>query len=415
MLAALLVLLPGAAADPLDDARTAELERVRTQLAGQVQLSAYDLLDELVLGWKQEPVFATPTPVVLAGLTVPVGLGTGLQALLENHLSALLTQNPDTHVQLVHCPSCTAVVVHSGPEGTVIARGIDSPSLLEELGEGGQKHALFVDVEAEGTWLVLRARLTELNPDLPITWSRTISLSADTPAMLRQPQELKSASEAQIQYLAALQSRGPIAIPVRLSIKTFAAPDDDPIVGNDFDTYDTYTDTDTDTGGTTSSTGIAPPPYYWVQAGVELGVNDARAWVGSFVLGYTVIPQAWQGLMGEVRMARLLTGNYRSLTRPDLYLFGGASVVTVWGPATGSFTTDALDTEDIISSLEGDDPRATFGTFQSGLDLRIGNRMGIATYLEFLPSFRNSNNFGAYAVILGMNIQSFGMEVSLWF
>lgn len=411
VLGGLLALLPAAhAATPLEDAQLAELDRVRTQVAGQVQLSAYDLLDELVWGWMSEPAFRTPTPVVLAGVSVPVGLGTGLQALLENHLADLLTQNPDCNVQLVHCPSCTAVMVHSGPEGTVISRGIDNPVLLEELGSAGRKHALFVDVEAEGTWLVLRARLTELTPDLPIVWSRTLSMSSSTPSMLRQPSELKSVADAQQDYLGALTSRGPVFVPVRVGVRTYAAPDTNGLFDNGFDTYDTYTDTDT--GGRTP--GVAPPPFYWVQSGVELGMTDARAWVGSFVLGYTIIPQAYQGLMGQVRMGRLLTGSYRSLTRPDLYAFGGAALMTVWGPGTASFQNDTLDADDILQSLNGDDPRAIFGTFHGGLDLRLGNRMGISAFFEFLPSFRTSSNFGAYVNLGSFGFQSFGTEITFW-
>jgi hypothetical protein len=88
--------------------------------------------------------------------------------------------------------------------------------------------------------------------------------------------------------------------------------------------------------------------------------------------------------------------------------------MTVWGPATGSFVNSALDTDDIIGQLEGDDPRATFGTFHGGLDVRIGNRMGINLYLEWLPSFRNSDNFGDYANIAGVGFQSFGSEVTFW-
>ncbi len=373
---------------PIEEAQLAELDRVRTEVAGQVQLSAYELLDELVYGWKSEPVFPAPTPVVLAGVTVPVGLGTGMQALLENHLGALLLQNGDCNIQLVHCPSCNAVMVHSGPEGTVISRGIDNPELLEELGGSGGMHALFVDVEAEGTWLVLRARLTELTPDLPITWSRTLSTSASTPALLRQPDDLKSAADAQQEYLDALHERGPLAFPVRLGIRSYAAPDED---------------------------GIGPAPFIWLQSGAELGLNDARVWTASFLLGYSIIPQAYQGLMGQVRISRLLTGSYRSLTRPDLYGFVGASVMTVWGPATGSFQNDALDNEDVVQQIRGDDPRAIFGAFQVGLDLRVGNRVGMSGFFETMPSFWNSDNFGEYFDVVGIGVQSFGIEVAFWF
>ena len=103
-----------------------------------------------------------------------------MQALLENHLSSVLLANPDTGIQLVHCPSCTGMVVRSGPEGTVISRGIDQPEVLAQLGENSDTHALFVDVEAQGQFLVLRARLTRLTPELPVVWSRTFSSSTST-------------------------------------------------------------------------------------------------------------------------------------------------------------------------------------------------------------------------------------------
>src|SRR5438874_1693348 len=99
-----IVLLAGLrtpAAEPkVDEARTAELEALRHEVAGQIQLQAYDLLDELVYGWTQEPIFTVDTPLVLADINVPVGFGSGLQALLENHFAALLLNNARTHVLL---------------------------------------------------------------------------------------------------------------------------------------------------------------------------------------------------------------------------------------------------------------------------------------------------------------------------
>src|SRR5204863_7824752 len=204
------------------------------------QLSAYDLVDELVYGWTKQPIFEAPTPVVLASVTVPVGLGTGLQALLENHIAEVLLANPSTNMTLVHCPTCSAVVVHSGPEGTVVSRGIDDPDALVELGGATGQKALFIDVEAEGAWLVLRAHITELTPDLPIVWSYTLSTSAGTPPLLRQPQNLKSAADARQEYVDALHDRGPITVPLRFVIRTYAQPD--------------------------NPEAIAPPPYLWLQS-----------------------------------------------------------------------------------------------------------------------------------------------------
>ncbi|MCP4809130.1 MAG: hypothetical protein GY913_13055 [Proteobacteria bacterium] len=390
MLALLALLVSGAQASDIEDARDAELERVRGQIANQVQLSAYDLLDEMVYGWISEPVFATPTPVVLAGVTVPVGLGTGLQALLENHLNSLLLENPGSNIQLVHCPSCTAVVVHSGPEGTVVSRGLDNPEVLDDLGGASGRHALFIDIEAEGSWLVLRARITKLTPDLPIVWSHTASTSASTPALLRQPQHLKSAEEAREEYIETLESRGAVTIPLTLGIRTYAQPQ-----GN--------------------NAGTAPPPFPWLQSGVELSPTGSQVWRSSFVVGYSFIPQAYQGLMGQARISRLLTGRYRSLTRPDLYLFGGGAVMSVWGPATGSFSNETLTVDQIITSLEGDDPRATFGALHVGLDARIGNRVGVALFFETLPGFYDSRNLGRYFQFAGLEAHSLGTEVSFCF
>ena len=383
---------PAWAVDPLEAAQLAELDRVRAEVADQVQLSAYDLVDELVYGWTREPVFSAPTAVVLAGVTVPVGLGTGLQALIENHLAGVLIQNPTTNVQLVHCPACTAVVVHSGPEGTVVSRGLDSPAVLEELGGGGSgRYALFVDIEAEGAWLVLRARLTRLTPELPIVWSHTIATSASTPALLRQPSALTSAAEARQAYLDVLRERGPAVIPLRFTIRSYARPNVD------------------------FGEAVPPPPFLWLQTGVELGATPARTWTSSMLLGYSIVPQAYQGLMAQARVSRLISGRVHSLTRPDLYAFAGGAVMTVWGPATAAFRERVLTLDEILGDIDGDDPRNTFSALHLGLDLRIGNRIGFSGFLETVPSLRNSQNLGSYVTIGSLDLQTFGTEVTFCF
>ncbi len=387
LLVALLVAGPALAESPTEEARLAELERARREVADQVQLAAYDLIDELIYGWTRQPVFATPTPVVLAGVTVPVGLGTGMQALLENHIASVLINNPTSNIQLIHCPTCTAVVVHSGPEGTVISRGVDSPDVLEQLGGTG-RHALFIDVEAEGAWLVLRARLTRLTPDLPIVWSHTLSTSAATPALLREPTGLKSAAEARQEYLNVLSGRGPILVPLRIGVRSYARP---------------------------SSSGIGPPPFFWLQTGLEVGTTDARLWTSSFLVGYSFVPQAYQGLMLQSRISRLVTGRSRSLTRPDLYGFVGGAVISVWGPATAAFREEALTSDELLTDSDGDDPRTAFGAFHAGLDLRIANRIGMSAFLETMPILRNSPNLGEYVTVAAIGFQSFGTEVTFWF
>lgn len=380
---------PALAVSPTERTQQAELERLRAAVADEIQLSVYDLIDELVYGWSKDPVFDKTTPVVLAGVSVPVGLGTGLAALAENHLASVIGQNPATNVQFVYCPTCTAVVVHSGPEATVLSRGIDDPAVLEALGAETGRHALFVDIEAEGTWLVLRARLTRLTPELPIVWSHTLASSASTPSLLRQPHDLKSAQEARQEYLDALRERGPITVPLRFVVRTYDQPGDD--------------------------SGVPPPPFLWLQSGVELGTTEARAWTSSLLVGYSFIPQAYQGLMAQARLSRLLTGRARSLTKPNLYGFVGAAVLTVWGPATAPFQDDVLSADDILTVLAGDDPRTTFGGLHAGLDLRLGERIGFSSFLETLPAHADNQNLGTYIRVAGIEFQSLGTEVSFCF
>jgi hypothetical protein len=380
---------PALAADPIEEAQLARLDQLRVEVADQVQLGAYDLVDELVWGWLNEPPFGEPTPVVLAGVTVPVGLGTGMQALIENHLAKVLASHPTAHVQLSHCPACTAVVVHSGPEGTVVSRGVDNPATLAELGAGTGRHALFVDIEAEGSWLVLRARITRLEPDLPIVWSHTIASSASAPPLLRQPDRLISAEEAREEYLRALKGEGHIAIPVRLVIRSYAQPG--------------------------PRGGAPPPPFLWLQSGVELSGSSKRAWVGSMVVGYSFIPQAYQGILGQARLHRLLFGNSRALHRPDLYLSFGAAAISVWGAATAAFRDEKLNVDEILGDSAGDAPRTLFGALHLGLDLRLGNRIGMAVFLETIPSLSSSDNLGSYLTIGSVEAHTIGTEVSVCF
>lgn len=386
---ALAIASAAAASSPIEQAQQAELDRVRAEVADQVQLVAYDLIDELVYGWVREPVFSAPTPVVLAGVTVPVGLGAGMQALLENHISTVLSHNPTSHVQLVHCPTCTSVVVHSGPEATVVSRGIDNPAALAELGGTTGQHALFVDVEAEGTFLVLRARLTRLTPELPIVWSHTIATSASTPALLREPERLKSSAEAREEYLDALTDRGTLTIPVRFAVRTYAR--------------------------SFQRQAVPPPPFMWLQTGIELAPTEARVWTASLMGGYSFIPQAYQGIIGQARVSRLLTSRVRSHTHPDLYGFVGVAVISVWGPATASFRQDILTADEIITDQDLEGPRTAFGALHIGMDLRLGNRISLSSFLETMPSLNFSPNIGDYIRIAEIGFKSFGTEVAFCF
>ena len=380
------------ATDPIDESQLAKLESLRSEIANEIQLATYDLLDELVYGWTQAPVFGTPTPVVLVNITVPIGLGTGLQALLENHLANLLLKNPRTNIILNHCPSCTAVIVHSEAKGTLVSRGINNPKALAKFGSSSEQHALFIDVEAEGTWLVLRSRITKLSLDLPIVWARTLSSSASTPALLRQPDKIKSAAEAQHEYLEALHDRGPLNIPLRFSLRTFEQSD-----------YG----------------GVVPPPLIWFQTGLEFTPIQARKWTASVLLGYAWIPDAYEGFMAQTRISRLITGQSRSLTGPDLYFFFGVAMMTVSGPSTVAFQNSVMTVDQVLDLNDPlEDPRSTFNSWHIGLELRISNRIGASFFLEAIPSLENSDNLGNQIdpdTAFGIEFKSMGTEVTFCF
>ncbi|MEZ4239898.1 MAG: hypothetical protein R3F59_27860 [Myxococcota bacterium] len=185
---ALLTLLSSAhAASPLEEAQAAEVERVRRQVADEVHLAAFDLVDELVYGWTQDPPFGSPTPVVLASVTVPVGLGTGLQALLENHIAR--RPRPRPHHQ--RAPRALPAVQRR--RGALGARGHRDDAGHRRSGAAGRArrgHGPARPVRrcrGGGSWLVLRARITRLTPDLPIVWSHTLASNASTPPLLRRP------------------------------------------------------------------------------------------------------------------------------------------------------------------------------------------------------------------------------------
>jgi hypothetical protein len=405
-LIAALALLPAsslAASSAVTEAQKAQIEELRGQVAAQIQLQAYDLLDELVLGWIQQPVFPQPTPVVLADVSVPVGFGSGLQALVENHFISLVVKNPRTKLSLSHCPQCQALVVHSGAKGTIVSRGVDAPEALASAGAlSGSRHALFLDFEIEGAALVLRARLTSLEPALPIVYSKTLSTSTSAPAMLRLPEHLKSAEEARQEYLDALQGRGTLTVPVRIGIRTYAAPS-------------SYSAPTSYGAPSSSGTAVRAAPFYWLQTGLELSLTQARAWTGSLIAGFSWAPELHTAWMAQVRFARLLTGSASSLTHPDLYLFLGGALVNIHGKSALPFSEQLPTVGELKTLLTGTgQPEATFPTFHLGLELRMKNRLALALFFESLPTLDSATGLGRYFE-LGIGIHSIGAEVSFCF
>lgn len=358
-----------------DQTRRAQVERLRAEMANKIHLQANDLIDELVFSWIEQPPFGTPTPVVLADVILPVGFGSGLSALVENHLAQALIKNPATNVQLAHCPACNALVVHSDAVGTVIGRGVDQPGALAKLrGTSSADHALFLDFEAEGSALVLRARMTRLEDALPIVYARTLTTRTTSAALLRSPNKLISADQAREEYVAVLEQRGPLTIPIRLAMTGFAPVEDAALQ--------------------------TPLPIPWLQVGVEYAVTTARAWSGSLVVGATFLPTLQTGAMVQARGYRLLSGSEVSLTWPNVYGFVGASMAIIQGQLASVLAPDAVaPNEDLFG------PLATYLTVHAGLEVRVGRRIGVAVYFETMPTHYNSDNIGNYLDMLGTGIE----------
>lgn len=392
---ALLLLLPCpvlAQADVALEAQKVQLEKLRGEIADQVQFKGYELLDELVLVWKAHPVFELETPVVLAEVSVPVGFGSGLSALLENHFLDVVLKNRDARIQPAHCPACTSMVVHSGAKGTVVARGVDQPEALASAGlQAGAKHALFLDFEIEGAALVLRARITGLEPALPIVWAKTLSTTTSTAALLRAGEDLKSGPQARQEYLDAINGRGLFGVPVRLGAQTFGTPPNS-------------------SAGSTRTV-----PLAWVQTGLELSLTHARGWIASVLAGITWAPQSHVGWELHARFARLL-GLASSLTTPDVYVFIGGGMFALYGPAALAFRDKTPTVEDLVLALTpGREPSSVIGTGQLGLEVRVKNRVGAALYLETAPFLDQSPSVGILVDLAIIKFHSFGVEVSFWF
>lgn len=380
---ALLAWAPGAVAqdkvsnDNASNERMTQVEQLRAQIANSVHLQANDLLDELVFAWTQTPPFDATTSVILADVVAPLGYGSGFEAMIENHLAELLINNPGSNVQLAHCPSCSSLMVHSDKGSTIISRGMDQPRALAKIrGDTGAQFALFLDFEAEGSALVLRARITRMSETLPIVAARTLSTKTSAPALLRTPTRLVSSAQARQEYLSILEERSPLSIPVKVALSAFAPPEDQAI--------------------------RIPVPVPWVQIGAEYALTQARAWKGSLVVGATWIPQLQAGAMVQARIMRLISGTSTSLTHPNVYAFLGIGM--------GLLTGDTAQVLNPPPTPPPDDeifgPSATWLGLQGGLEVKVSRRVGVAVFLEVVPTLYANESVGDYldAVLPGVGL-----------
>jgi hypothetical protein len=268
---------------------------------------------------------------------------------------------------------------------------VDQPEALAAAGAlSGSKHALFLDFEAEGSALVLRARITALEPALPIVYARTLSTSTSSAALLRSGERLKSAAEARKEYVDALEGRGIYVLPLRIGVRSYASPDQ-------------------------GRSPVSAMPFIWLQLGAEASPTQARAWTGSISAGFSWMPQMHTGWMGQARIGRLLSGPAASLTHPDIYGFFGASVISISGQSALLFQNKVPSLESQAIAILGIEPHATFAAFQFGLEMRLKNRIGAAVFVESLPALADAPAIGSYADLGVITFRSMGAEVSFCF
>ncbi len=122
--------------------------------------------------------------------------------------------------------------------------------------------------------------------------------------------------------------------------------------------------------------------------------------------------------MAQARISRLLTGSVASLTRPDLYVFVGGSVMSIHGQGARVFQNQVLNLEDLLSNIPqlAIEPHATFAAFPIGLELRVGNRIGASVFLESAPALDDAPSIGSHLNLLGLlKFHTLGAEVTFCF
>lgn len=361
-------------------------ERTRAEMAHELQFYAQDLLDELIYQWAKNPPLPEASRVVVMGINVPIGLNSQLSIMLEDHLFELLLKNPKTGLKPVHCVACSALVTRTSESGTVIGRGTQILPLTQLMPPQNADLALYLDIEAEGSKLVLRARLVQLTKDLPIVAVKGLTTSTANAPLLRDPANLKSAEEVKKDYLDVLSRRFALTFPVRIATSLFlGAESDDPEI-------------------------VAIPPLIWLKLGAETSTTRDDLWTGGLHIGISSLPKSHDAWSFSGRLSRLLTNEVRSLSRPDLYFFLEAGYLEMVGPSAIIFKSNQqLTPGEIIAKdkKEKTDPKASETFVRFGFESRIKEfyRFGIFAegYLnqQKNKNLKNSNGIQAYGFEFG--------------
>jgi hypothetical protein len=373
---------------PTDEETWKSAEVLRAELAHDVQFYATQLIDEMVYEWTRSKPFETPTPLLMMNISVPLGLGSGFTTLLENHLAEVLLKNPNTNLIPSHCPSCLAWTVHSTPDGTVLSRGTEDPDqLLKDSPNSKIKHSLYLDFEAQGSSLILRSKIVSLQKGLPIVSAKSYSTSTSAPALLRDPNRLKSSAEVREEYKQILAGRDRFLFPLRAIARIYSPPE----------------------GGNSSTS-----PFVWFEVGAESFFTQEQRWGGGISVGFTSLKGVHEGWSTGARVVRLISGSSKSFTHPDVYFVLGGTILNVKGENARAFQRTPASTVDLLRDAKGDEPQASFASWKIGTELRIKNRFSAGIFGEILPS-PASNRIGTYVDLGAASIRGYGLEVGLWF
>jgi hypothetical protein len=152
-----------------------------------------------------------------------------------------------------------------------------------------------------------------------------------------------------------------------------------------------------------------------VQTGVEVSLTRARGWTASVLAGITWAPESHFGWSLHARFERLL-GLASSLTTPDVYVFVGGGLFSLYGLGALAFRNTTPTIEELSAALlPGRQPSFTIGEFQVGLEVRIKNRLGGTFYISSAPWLDNSPSIGRLIDLGIIRFHSWGFEVTFWF
>ncbi len=342
-------------------------ERTRAAQAMQLHLMAADLLDELVYQWtRQAPLPGAPQKVVLMRLSTPLGLNQQLSSFLENHFYNLLLKNPQTGLVMTYCGSCLELTSYSSSRQTLLAQGAAIPEILE-IAKQEAPYGLYLDLEASGSELHLRAYLTDFAQN-QIVATKSLVTNSSHPPLLRVAKRLSSVEDTRQEYIEILQGRRRWHLLAGLRANILK----------------------------TTSSNITALPFVWGQVGVEAMSDAARKWMADFQLGFASLPGEYNAQQVSSRIYRLWDHETIDLIAPNIFGFIGFGYWNIDGNSALFFeNNDALSPGVIAarSLLKESRPRSQNVSLTLGLEVRLTELFRFGLFAESFLNQDSNKNF----------------------